>query len=44
MGRRRYQTLQAFAETIGWPAEQPNAELNSGTFCNTPFTRNSPGE
>ena len=35
---------QAFGETIGWLALQPNAFWNSGIFVSTPLTRNLPGE
>ena len=34
-----YQTRQALALTIGWPALHENASWNSGMFCNTPWTR-----
>jgi hypothetical protein len=39
-----YQTWQALALTIFWPALQPNALAKSGLFCSVPFVRYSPGE
>jgi len=39
-----YQTRQGLVDTIRSVALQLNASLNSGRFCRTPFTRNSPGE
>jgi hypothetical protein len=43
--RHRYQILHAFSvAAIGSLAEHPKALANSGMFCTTPMTRNSPGE
>src|ERR1035437_11045770 len=39
-----YHTRQAFSETMGCPALQPNASWKAAEFCTAPFTRQRPGE
>src|SRR5262249_46374567 len=44
LARPTYQTLHAFARTIGASGLHENARANSGMFDTTPFTRNRGGE
>jgi hypothetical protein len=39
-----YHTRQAFWETMGCPALQPNASWKAAEFCTAPLARQRPGE